>query len=149
MRIQSKKKHGWPELRAGGKPQSHLFFGAALLMEYFSIQLMFFHDSMLYQTLKIAYNFNQVICFDCRGMVSLDISFYFCVGSHICHWHRLGLQACSAIRKIQNGWIPHLTFHAVCFEEFLYSSWKLYNPSEYGMVSELEYECEQDDLGYC
>ena len=24
-----KTTHGWPELRAGGKPQSHLFFGAA------------------------------------------------------------------------------------------------------------------------
>ena len=26
-----KAKTGWPELRAGGKPQFHLFFGAALL----------------------------------------------------------------------------------------------------------------------
>ena len=25
----SKPKKGWPELRVGGKPQSHLFFGAA------------------------------------------------------------------------------------------------------------------------
>ena len=35
MRIQSKKKHGW---RAGGKPQSHLFFGAALCHIYNRIQ---------------------------------------------------------------------------------------------------------------
>ena len=55
-------------------------------------------------------------------------------------------------KKDSNGWIPHLTFHAVCFalhEEFFYSSWKLNNPSEYGMVSELEHDSEQDDLGYC
>ena len=26
---QKTNKHGWPELRAGGKPQSHLFFGVA------------------------------------------------------------------------------------------------------------------------
>ena len=31
-----KKTHGWPELRAGGKPQSHLFFGAALSIFLFT-----------------------------------------------------------------------------------------------------------------